>query len=174
MLFLRIGNAENLLALSQPHSLYGDSRNGPWMLRRWGSRTDQIVVGGVAAQSLPQREYGTAGIILPVGSVGVVVSWDRSVNRADEFMIFSTIEGSSFLYKDIVVAMNRETVRVTGYKQEWCFDVKYDPSDQTRLSHIEAPVSFPPRLPSLDHLRVAMQRNMFSDFIDRLGPECNW
>jgi len=174
MIFLRIGNAQKLLVLAQPHMLHGDPTVGPWFIRRWGSRTEHLVVGGTPADALVQREFGSAWIIAPLGSVGVVVTWDHPRNRADEFLIVSTLEGTSFCYHELIVTMSREEVKIKGFNQEWRFEVWRDPGDPTRINHFEPPGSAPLRIPSLDHLRVEMERQWLKGFIDGRGSGRLW
>lgn len=174
MIFLRIGNGQNLLVLQGPHDVIGNPNEGCWAIKRWGSEIGALVIGGVASDTLPSREYESAGIIPPLGTIGVIVSWNKEKSRADETLLLSTIERTSFRYKDIVVSMDREAVRVSGFKQEWHFEVGYSQTVPAQVSHFFSPNGIVEPLRSLDHVRVSMQRRMFGDFIDRRGSGTLW
>lgn len=174
MLFLRIGNGQNLLVLHGPHDVVGNPNQGCWAIKRWGSAINGLVIGGVAAETLPRREYGAAGIIPPIGTIGVVVAWNKEKNRPEEILLLSTIERTSFYYKDLVFSMERDVVRVAGFKQEWLFEVGYDQSAPSRISHFFSPAGVVEPIRTLEDLRVSMQRRMFGDFIDRRGSGTLW
>ena len=163
MIFLRIGNGQSLISLPQPHTIYHTSRQGPWLIRRWGSKTEHIVVGGTPTEAMPRSEYEVSGLMLPFGSIGFIVSWHPETNRADEFVVFSTIEGSSFRYRELAISMNREAITVEGFDQVWRLDVRYDPVDQARIAHVEVPLELSLRIPSLDHLREELRRRWCGD-----------
>lgn len=174
MFFIRIGNGKNFTALREPYDVFGALGSNTWALKQWRSAVTGMTVNGVSIESLPRRERSEGGLIPPAGSLGFVISWNDELNAAAEVLYLSTPQSSSFYYRELVVTVSREEIRIAGFRQDVRLGIVYEAGDPKKIAHIEVPMTMPQRLSSLEELRRSFQRNPFPDFIDRRGTGKLW
>lgn len=174
MFFIRVGNGETLMALRGPYDIVGDLRSNTWALQQWDSAVRGLTIGGVAADSLPRRERTESGIIPAPGCIGLIVRWDYTRQWVNEVLLLSTVEATSFYYKELVVSMEFGRIRIAGFKQEIEVGVTHNPTDRRKVAGLDIPITLDQRTPSLEDLREELWQRSVRPFIDKRGSGKLW